>query len=436
MAAAALLAAVCALAVVVLFSSTRSYTVTADVADASQLVPGDDVKLGAASIGTVQAVRLAPDGDAQIVMSIGSSDWPLRKGTTAAIRENSLAGSANRYIVLAAPPGVSPPIPDGGTIPISDTTSEVDLDALIDAFNPPTRLGLRELIRGGAEQYGNRGAAAARSLQLLAPALYETDDVAAQLIRDEPAYESLLRDGAKATEAIVSQRQDLTDLIGNANTALHAIGTQEESLQSALVLLPGAITRTETTFTALRGALPDLSNFIDASGEDSHGLAPFLDRLTALLRRAYGPVLDLSALIHTPGPANDLTDLMLELPTLARQASTAFPDSISAMNESQTNLNWLRDYTPDIAAAITQLDLATGYYDADGHYARVQPEIDALHYDASLNQLQPEPYADRVDGFQTNRSARCPGGAVQPPPDHSAPYAGADCQLSATPPGP
>jgi ABC-type transporter Mla subunit MlaD len=334
----ALAATVCALAAIVLLGGSSSYTVVADVANAGQLVPGDQVKAGAAIVGSVQEIRLAPNGQAQLVLSIDSGAAPLRQGTTAAIRQNSLAGLANRYVVLAPPPEVTPNVPSGGRIPITDTTSIVDLDALINAFDPPTRLGVRLLIRGAGQDYGGGGARAARSLRLLAPALYGADGVARELVRDQPAYASLLRNAATALGTLASQRQNLTGLVSHANTTMSAIGAQQASLQRALRVLPGTLAKTEATFGAIRGALPDLRQLITTAGASSPGLAPFLQRLGSLLTVARDPIVNVSALVARPGPANDLTDLLVSLPKLVTVAKGAFPRLVATMNHSQTDL--------------------------------------------------------------------------------------------------
>ena len=46
------------------------------------------------------------------------------------------------------------------------------------------------------------------------------------------------------------------------------------------------------------------------------------------------------------------------------------------------------------------------------------------------------PGQDLLTGFDIGNLKRCPGGATQPPPDHSAPVNAPDCDPSAVPPGP
>ena len=104
------------------------------------------------------------------------------------------------------------------------------------------------------------------------------------------------------------------------------------------------------------------------------------------------------------------------------------------MNHSQPQLDYLREYAPDVVAALTNLGQASGYYDANGHYARTQPVFGAFAVNGA-NQLSHQPPSHRYSGLQVVRS-RCPGGAVQPTPDGSAPVRGAGLQPDHTPPGP
>ena len=163
-------------------------------------------------------------------------------------------------------------------------------------------------------------------------------------------------------------------------------------------------------------------------------LTPFATSLKTFTQAAIPTVTALSALIHNPAGTGDLTTLLRETPKLARVAATAFPDLIQSMNASQNQLDNLREYTPDVIAALTDVGQASAYYDANGHYIRVQPTFFAFGLD-SQGQLTARPPSQRYQGLQAV-SARCPGGAVQPAPDGSAPHAVPGCQPGSTPPGP
>ena len=419
---------------VVLLGGGSSYTLNADFQDAGGLVPGNQVMMGPATVGTVQSISLTGNGQAQVKMSIDSGAAPLHVGTVARIYENSLSGIANRYVVLEPGASEAPAIDSGGTLGEDHTYSFVSLDQVFDAIDPLTRAGLQGVIRGEAASIRGKAAQANRTLKYLAPGLASTSNVTAELARNEPAFDGLLVQGAQAMQALASRSQQLSDLIGQTATATGAIARQSQALEAALQLLPGTLTRATGTFAGLRTTLDTLDPLVAESKTASRRLVPFTVSLRQFTNAAIPTVTALSALIHNPAGTGDLTTLLEQTPTLARSAAAAFPNLIAAMNASQTQLDNLREYTPDVVAALTDLGQASGYYDANGHYIRVQPSFFALGVDGQ-NQLTTRPPSERYQGLQV-ANGRCPGSAVQAAPDGSAPHAIPGCQPSATPPGP
>ena len=96
---------------------------------------------------------------------------PLREGTEATIRLTSLSGIANRYVALNPGPEDAKELPDGATLTTDATTSVVDLDQIFNTLDKRTRGGLRNVIRGFAEQYAGRGAEANEAAKYFNPLL-------------------------------------------------------------------------------------------------------------------------------------------------------------------------------------------------------------------------------------------------------------------------
>ena len=142
----------------------------------------------------------------------------------------------------------------------------------------------------------------------------------------------------------------------------------------------------------------------------------------------------LDNLIHNSSGTGDLTELALATPTLAQIAATTFPKLIQQFNASENQVEYLREYAPDVVAALTNLGQAGAYYDANGHYVRTQPTLLPFAVNSS-NQLTTQFPGDRYQGLQAVRN-RCPGGAVQPSPDGSTPVSVTGCSTSSVPPGP
>jgi phospholipid/cholesterol/gamma-HCH transport system substrate-binding protein len=161
------------------------------------------------------------------------------------------------------------------------------------------------------------------------------------------------------------------------------------------------------------------------------------------VRDAKPTIEDLRFLIRKRGSDNDLIDLTRKQPRLNRVASVAFPRSIRALQKSQPVIEYIRPYTPDLAGWITKFGQGASNYDAHGHFARIQPMFNPFSITSVplLGQvLTPVQNASRLQGLQTTKSFRCPGGSTQPPPDGSAPWRDTDgdldCDPSTVPVGP
>jgi phospholipid/cholesterol/gamma-HCH transport system substrate-binding protein len=426
------LAAAIALIVLVLFSNGSDYTLRAEFQDGSGLVVGDQVFIGPATVGSIKSIGLTSNGLAEVKLGLDSSAAPMRQGTVARVYQNSLSGIASKYVVLE--PGNGPDIPSGGVIGEDHTYSQVNLDQLFDTLDPRTRAGLKGVIRGEAAAIQGRGAAANRTLRYFAPGLASTSDVTAELTRDEPAFDRLVVQGAQALQALGSRSQELTALVSNTNATTSAIASQSQALQQALVLLPGTLNHSTATFAQLRSTLDTLDTLVNASKPAVRRLEPFAVKLTKFVNAGIPTIGALDALIHNPNGSGDLTSLALETPGLAKAAGSAFPRLIRELNASQHQLDYLREFTPDVVAALTNLGQAGAYYDANGHYVRTAPVLNALTLNGA-NQLTTQFPSQRYQGLQVVHN-RCPGGAVQATPDGSAPEVVPGCSASSTPPGP
>ena len=427
------LVAVVVLIVLVLFEGGSSYTLKANFQNASGLVPGNLVLIGPATVGSVQSITLTPDGQARVSMALNSGVGEMPEGTVAKVYENSLSGIANKYVVLE--PGSSAfKIPSGGLITAQNTQSQVSLDQLFDTLDPLTRIGLRQFIRGEAASIEGRALAGNRTLKYLAPGLYSTSQITAELSRSEPEFDDLLVQGAKALALLGSRTTQLTQLVANTNSTMSAIASQSQALEQTLSLAPPALNHSTQTFAGLRSTLDVLTPLVRESIPANRHLTEFLTALHQLTVLSIPTVASLNALIRNPSGGGDLISLLQATPSLARLAATAFPRMIKEFNDSQPQVDYFREYTPDVVAALSNLGQIGGYYDANGHYARTQPWFGAFGLNAA-NELTNRFPSQRYDGLQ-NVHQRCPGGALQPSPDGSSPVGVPGCNKANVPPGP
>jgi phospholipid/cholesterol/gamma-HCH transport system substrate-binding protein len=431
---AALVAAVALLALA-MFGGSGGYRVTAVFESAGQLVNGNQVRVGGQTIGTIDEIELNDAAQAVVTMELEDEFAPLHEGTQATIRATSLSGIANRYISLQPGRNDAEEIEDGGQIDADETSAPVDLDVLFNALDDETREGLRNIVRGSGTQYDGRGADANESIKYFAPFLSSTADLTRELALDQEVLERFVADGAKTVSAIAERSDDLEQLVSNTSTAMGAIADENVALQRALELLPDTLRKANTTFVNLRSTLDDLELLVEESKPATRELAPFFRALRPLVAEARPTVADLRDLIKTPGPDNDRIDLTAAQPRLAQLTATVFPRAIRTLDRAQPVVEYARGYTPDLTGWITKFAEVAGYYDANGHYARVMPVFGPAQLEAN-GTLTARPPAQRLEGFQQGLRNRCPGGATQPAPDGSSPYAFMGCDTSSTPPGP
>jgi virulence factor Mce-like protein len=428
--------------VALLLTGGSDYSVRLLFSDASGLVTGDQVFIGPSSVGSVESIGLTDTGQAAIVIDVDSDAAPLYRGTVARIEENGLAGIASHYITLQPAAANAMKIRSGGTIGQNDTYPEVSLDELFDTINPLTQKGLRNVIRGEATSIKGKTAAASATLKYLAPVLQSTSEVTAALDRYEPSFDQLLVQGAQTMQHLASSTEQLTELVDQTDQATGAIAKQSAALETSLGLLPGALTKSTTTFAGLRRTLAGLTPLVNVAKPAVTELPQFATALEQFAAVSTPTITELAKLISNTSGAS-LTTLLKETPKLESLAVTAFPDIIASIDAqtSSGQLAYLREYTPDIIAALTNIGQISGYYDANGHYSRTEPFYGA--YGISGGQLtdtlpddaQNDGTPDRYGGLTLSRTGRCPGSATQSASDGSMPDAVTGCDTSNTLPG-
>jgi phospholipid/cholesterol/gamma-HCH transport system substrate-binding protein len=449
-------------AVVLLFllllGNGSKYTVTAHFANAAQLVPGNQVQVAGTAVGSIEDISLGPNGSALVEMSISESDYtPLPENTTAIIRSTSLSGIANRYVSLALPSGpeAEQTIPDGGTLPISQTIAEVDLDEIFNTFTEESIGDLKNVIQGFARAYDGIGPQTNRGFRYLNPFLSTSRRLFGELTRDENRFARLIVDTSSLSGALAERAPDLEALVGNLDLMMGALASENLALARAVGELPGFMRHFNTTAVNLRATLDDLDPLVEASKPVAKKLGPFTRELRSFATDAVPAIADLDQITGRRGPDNDLTDLTrLQVP-LAKIAAGpvnrngqrrpgAFPASRAALVRSLPSLSFLRPYIAMEAIGGWFDDFGhSGTFDANGGFGRIMATFNLFTFGTPgvpdfLNPIPPTVQALEFNGLSLENYRRCPGANERDPGDGSTPFTdnGAiECDPSHGPPG-
>lgn len=441
-----LLVAVLALVAVLVIAGRGPHRYELALPNAGQLVNGDEVRVGGRRVGTISDLRLARDRTALIDLEVDDDVAPLHEGTTATVRAPSLSGIASRYVSLSPGPNNAPELEDGSRIGADGVTPIVDVDQLFSTLDARTRRGLRRLIQGGARTTAAREELANRALEELVPTLRSGRALFAEATRDGPALESFLENGARVVGALAQERETLPSLVANARRTAADVVANEAAVDDALDRLPGTLRRGRTTLATLDATLDDAGPLVSAALPATERLAPLLRRLRPLAASAVPTIADTRRLVRAPGAENDLIDVLRRTPGLAGAAVPALRNTAAAADALTPVATFARPFAPDLVGWLRDVSQASASYDANGHYARIQPIINenAVAGDPVLGPLV-RTLAGALGpaggaGAQDVGARRCPGTATQIRPDGSNDPAKSgearDCDAGAVLPGP
>lgn len=413
-------------AVLLITRGSSSYVIHAQFEDAGQIVPGDQVQLGGDPVGSVDSLKITPNGLADLKLSITDPRLqPLHVGTTATIGNPGQSGVANRYVRLFPGPGDQPKIPDGGVLGTNQTRGIVDLDELIDGFDAPTRKRFQLILRQSARVFAppsDRQANAA--ILAMNPALSQLNALGRELVSDQGALDSLIQSTADVSTTLARRRADLGGSIASTATVLQDVAAQRHALQDTLQRAPavlnqagGVLARTRTTLTSVDPAVRHLRPVAPLA-------ARLLRQVVPVARNATPAIAAIRNLLP------EAHSILVSMPDLARTTVPALQSGTAAFEGLQPIVTGLRGYTPDLIAGFFEgfNGNQSGYYDANGHYARVELAAGPGSDPTGLT---------TAPGFKTGLHARCPGAASEPAPDGSTPYVPSDapnlCDPAQTP---
>ncbi|MGE4426820.1 MAG: MlaD family protein [Solirubrobacteraceae bacterium] len=372
------LVAVVAAALVILLDRDDGHELHATFDRATNLVSGARVTAGGVPVGHVGAIRRR--GDRAEVRLVVTDDrvWPLPEGTTATLRFGGTVSYSNRYVELRPGPEDAAPLADGARLAATGTTSPVEFDDLFDVLDGDGRRALGTAVDHADGTYRGRAPQMARGLRRTGPALEAATDVVTELGADPDALRTLVLAGRRTASVLAADLPRLGRLVEHAATTFAVVGDQARATRSVLRELPVTLRRARATLRRVRPTVTRLGRLGDdlrPGAARLASLAPRLDRATRALHVA-APELD--ATLRTVGDASPTLDALL------RDADPLLRRATPVMEEATPMVGCLRAYGPEIAGFVATWKSVGPFYDANGHYGRVQDQAFPFPNDTPL----------------------------------------------------
>ena len=374
-----------------------TYQVDAYVKDADLLGHNAEVRIGGKRVGLISQMQAVPTKSgvpvAKLHLKLDQTAGPLPVDTLVRVRPKSVIGL--KYLQVA--PGHSKKtIPSGGTIPIENQRTSVDLQDALNAFDSATRKNFAAVTVDLGDGFAGRGQDLNRAIQAFEPLLRHLTPVMHNLAANETDLDGLFRGLDSAAQAVEPVATELGGLFDGAATTLNAIARENDSFGRLISETP----ETERVATV---ALHRITPVLQSATHLSDDLRPGVRALPAASSRLADAIeVGTPVLKRADGLADRLSDTLSALHTLVKDPATSgsvvqltktlqiLIPNLQALVPAQTRCNLLGLYMRNATSTI-------GEGDENGNWFRFLPlqQTPDNPYQGTVNDnLHFDPYVD------------------------------------------
>jgi virulence factor Mce-like protein len=299
------------------------------------------VRIAGVDVGKVTKVeRKSGSNMAIVTMEIDKNGLPIHKDASAKIRSR-LFLEGNFFVDMSPGTPRADNVDDGETIPVTQTSTPVQLDQVLTALQRNDRAALQDLLEGLGDAFERkptaaddatqdpdvRGETASKALNDALRYAPEATKSSAQnlqaLLGSEPNDLSKLVAGLqKVTSALAQNETQLAELITNFNRFAEIFAQQEDNLRNSVRLLAPTVENANNSLTNLNQALPQLRTF-------ARNMIPVLEQTPSTIRASRPWIVQTRALLS---PAEG-GGLLKELRPLSRSLAMLTDQSIELLAE-------------------------------------------------------------------------------------------------------
>ncbi|EHN10871.1 MCE family protein [Patulibacter medicamentivorans] len=317
------------------------------VPDAASLVKGDDVRIGGARVGRLDAISAHPLPDGRIVaqldLQLEPGQKPLPVDSTVSVPPVNVFG--NKYVDLVRGRSRTT-VASGRTLALRQARSVVELsDVLADADATFARR-FRTILDEAGTAFAGRGRDVAEAVDAARNLLPRFERFAALLADPANRLEPLLGHLDDTVAVIDGLRPLLPALIDDATTVLSALEQSGPALERTLVDAPATEAAATSALRAARPVLADLrvlATRIQPAAERLPRTVAAAERLLGETRRTLAPATGLVA--DARGGGRILTTLAGLRPSLeavmgdVERVNQPLRQTVDALGDAQVNCN-------------------------------------------------------------------------------------------------
>jgi virulence factor Mce-like protein len=365
----------------------HTYEVEALFDNAGFAVPGEEVRVAGATVGSISGLSVTKQNLAAVTLTINNRDFtPFYANATCTIRPQSLI--AERY-VDCAPGTVShrrlKRITRGygaGSylLPVSQTSSPIDPDIVQDISQDSVRESLSVILDQLGTGLAGRGADLRNVILRADPALAQTEAVFKILGSQNKLLAELATNSDRVLGPLAKARTSLADFVVKANATATASAQRSADLAQSIERLPGFLKQLKPLMADLgqlasQGApvMTSLGSSAGAVDSEFKSLVPFATQAQSALKNLGNTAQQSeSSLVASQPLVNQLNDL----------GAAAIPSSTS-LDSLLTSLKTTGGIQ-QLMGLLFYGAAATNGYDAAGHYVRIAPVVGSCNVYAKI----------------------------------------------------
>jgi phospholipid/cholesterol/gamma-HCH transport system substrate-binding protein len=251
-----------------------SYRLNAEFADASGLVPQDEVRISGVKVGSVAAVTASADGHTLVAMEL-EQGYRVRSDVRAVIRPKSLLGTTFVELIRT-PASASPVLASGSTIPLARTGQSVQIDDVLNNLDAPTRQAMSDSFQQLGVALDGRSADLNSSLTTVDQVTANLRPLAQVGDRRQEELARILVDLDTIMQALADEQDSLGRIVDSGNTVFTGIAQRNQDLGGAIQNANGFLGSLDTAFSTAGVTSADRASLAQAPGTisaSSHTLA-------------------------------------------------------------------------------------------------------------------------------------------------------------------
>jgi hypothetical protein len=245
------------------------YALYVQVRNADQLTFGAEVHTGGALAGHIVGVNPARDAQGQPIavlkLALNKSMQPLPADSRWRIRLKATIGL--KYLDLTVGHSART-LPNGATVPLSQTSAAVDLDQLLSIYNPPTRKATAQATTGFAYGLAGRGPDLNSAIGSFVPLVRDLLPVMRNLSSRQTDLAGFFHGLEALSSASVPVAQEQAQLYVNLDTTFTALST------IAVPFFQDWIHETPITEQTAINDIPTIRPFVSDTADLFHRLFP------------------------------------------------------------------------------------------------------------------------------------------------------------------